>query len=166
VQVTAPADFETFFRDEHPKLVALGMAMSGDREVGRELAQEALMRSFREWDRVRNFDRPGAWVRRVLVNIAIDAARSRGSEQRAMERLEPSAVVLIPDPVADGWWRAVLALPDRQRAAVALHYLDGLPVGEVAAILGITRGTVKASLAHARANLARQLRPADEDGET
>jgi RNA polymerase sigma-70 factor, ECF subfamily len=165
VQVTAPADFEAFFRGEQPKLVALGMAMSGDREMGRELAQEAMMRAFRQWDRVRDYDQPGAWVRRVLINAAIDATRSRDSERRAMQRLQPSGATLTPDPVADGWWQAVLALPDRQRAAVALHYLDGLSVSEVAGILGVTRGTVKASLAHARTNLARLLQPTDDEGD-
>ncbi len=166
MHVTAPADFEAFFRREQPKLVALGMAMSGDRETGRELAQEALIRAYRQWDKVRRYDQPGAWVRRVLINVATDNARSRSSELRALERLDPSRSIMLPDVAADGWWRAVLALPERQRAAVALHYLDDLPVGQVAEILGITPGTVKASLAHARAHLATSLQPTiDEDGE-
>ena len=47
------------------------------------------------------------------------------------------------------------ALPERQRAAVALHYLDDLPVDEIAEILDVTAGTVKTSLFKARQSLAR-----------
>ena len=166
MHVTAPADFEAFFRREQPKLVALGMAMSGDRETGRELAQEALIRAYHQWDKIRNYERPGAWVRRVLINLSTDNARARSSELRALERMDPNGSVMLPDVAADGWWRAVLALPERQRAAVALHYLDDLPVSHVAEILGVTPGTVKASLAHARAHLATSLQlTIDEDGE-
>ncbi|MBI5087527.1 MAG: SigE family RNA polymerase sigma factor [Actinobacteria bacterium] len=149
-------EFEAFFRREHPRLVAMGIGLSGDRELGRELAQEALLRAYRHWPRLREYEQPGAWVRRVLVNLAIDAARSRASERRALQRLATPAP-LVADAVADDWWRAVRALPHRQRAAVVLHYLDDLSIDEVAHILEVTSGTVKASLAHARAHLARSM---------
>jgi RNA polymerase sigma-70 factor (ECF subfamily) len=52
---------------------------------------------------------------------------------------------------------AVLELPIRQRAVVVLHYLDDLPVSEVAAVLGCSEGTVKTHLHRARRSLATTL---------
>lgn len=115
--VTETTGFEDFFRLQHPKLVALGMAMSGSREAGKDLAQEALLRTFRNWPTVSRYDNPAAWVRRVLINLTTDARRRGASELDALTRL----------------------------------------VTEVAGILGVTNGTIKASLSHARAHLATAL---------
>jgi RNA polymerase sigma-70 factor, ECF subfamily len=171
--VAAADGFEAFFRAEHTRVVALGMAMTGDRELGKEVAQEAFLRAFRDWDRLATYEHPAQWVRRVVVNLSMDAHRRRRSARHALERLTPSAAAaaagtdapaaLVPDPVADEWWQVVLELPDRQRAAVALHHLDDLPIAEVARVLGVTTGTVKASLAHARATLAKRLGPLQPD---
>jgi len=108
-------------------------------------------------------DAPGAWLRRVIINLLIDAHRRRASERAALERMASVDEVVFDDPVAGPWWDAVRELPERQRAAVALHYLDDHAVADVAAVLGIAEGTVKASLAKARRTLARTL-PAQEVG--
>jgi len=163
VRVIAGDGFEAFFRAEHARVVALGMAMTGDRELAKELAQEAFLRAFRDWERVSVYERPAQWVRRVAINLAMDSHRRRRSARQAIERLRPADVALVPDPFADDWWAAVRDLPDRQRAAVALHYLDDLSIADVAQILGIAAGTVKASLAHARASLAARLAPPSTD---
>ena len=149
-------DFDGFFRAEHAKLVACALAMTGDREVARDAAQEALLRAYRAWARVGTLDRPGAWVRRVLVNLVIDGQRRRGRERRAVGRLREGTVVAT-EREGDRFWRAVRALPERQRAAVALHYVDDLPLADVASVLDIAEGTVKASLAAARRTLAVTL---------
>ena len=53
--------------------------------------------------------------------------------------------------------QAIAALPARQQTAVVLHYLMGLPVGELAGAMGCKEGTIKAHLAKARATLQRRL---------
>ena len=53
--------------------------------------------------------------------------------------------------------RALRALPDRQRVAVALHYLADLSVADVAAAMGISEGAVKTHLHRARSQLAVSL---------
>lgn len=148
--------FDEFFRVEHPKLIAFALAMTGDRESARDAAQEALLRAYRAWPHVEHLDRPGAWVRRVLVNLVIDGQRRRGRERRALGRIRDEPTVPA-DPESDRFWAAVRTLPERQRAAVALYYVDDLSVADVATVLGIAEGTVKASLAKARANLAATL---------
>jgi RNA polymerase sigma-70 factor (ECF subfamily) len=155
--MTEAVGFEAFFRAEHPKLVALGLTMVGDGDAARELAQEALVRACRNWSRVSGFDIPGAWVRRVLINLVADRGRRLASEARALERLQVVGTYESPEPVDATWRAAVLALPERQRAVVALHYLEDASVDTVAVVLGIAPGTVKATLASAKRNLRRAL---------
>ena len=150
--------FEAFFRIEHPKLVALALAMVGDRDAARELAQEALARAYRSWSTVSAYDVPGAWVRRVLMNLVADRHRRAASERRALDRLDPSRTHYEPPEPFDADWRdAVRSLPDRQRAVVALYYLEDRSVDDIASTLDIARGTVKATLASAKRNLRRLL---------
>lgn len=83
----AAADFDAFFTVEYPRLVVLLTAATGHRPVAEDLAQEALVRVHQRWSRVSRYDRPGAWVRRVALNLAANSrARSR-SERRAFDRL-------------------------------------------------------------------------------
>jgi RNA polymerase sigma-70 factor (ECF subfamily) len=145
--------FERFFLAEHPKLVALGLAWTGDGETARELAQETLVRAHREWARVGDLDIPGAWVRRVMINLLTDDHRSKARDRRLTERLDQAGSVEAPTVSDDRWWNAVRALPDRERAAVTLHYLEELSINEVADVLEVAPGTVKASLSHARQKL-------------
>lgn len=152
--------FEDFFRTEYPRLVALLVAVTGSRPVAEELAQEALLRAHVRWDRIVRYDRPGAWVRRVALNLASHHRRRRRSEQGAFERLgrqRPAEPYSFADGVGDDFWALVRRLPPRQAAAVALHHLEDCPVAEVAAILGCAEGTAKAHLHRGRAALAQML---------
>lgn len=149
--------FETFFRESHPKLVALGLAWSGDRQTALDVAQEALARAYGAWNRIADLDAPGAWVRRVAINLLIDQRRDQQRRLRLVSQMATDEVH-VDETSADGaWWQAVRALPERERAAVTLHYIEDLSVGEVAAILEIAPGTVKATLAHARQKLRATL---------
>lgn len=157
--------FERFFLGEHPKLVALGLAWTGNPDTATELAQEALVRAYRSWDRVAGLDIPGAWVRRVMINLLIDERRGEQRAVAARQRLATPDDLVERDrhDVDDRWWSAVRALPDRERAAITLHYLEDLPIAEVARILEVTPGTVKASLSHARQKLRSALGTTEDE---
>lgn len=75
----APADLAAFCRLEHPRLVGTLGLYTGDADLAEELAQDALLRACRDWDRVRTFAAPGAWVHRVAINLANSAFRSRAA---------------------------------------------------------------------------------------
>ena len=153
---TGSASFEQLYRQELAPLIAVATTMTGNRELGADLAHEALTRAYRDWRTISNLDRPGAWVRRVLINLAIDAHRRQARETLAMSRLDPHPIVAATDAVG-AFWQAVRALPDRQRAAVALFYIEDLGVAEIAEILRVAPGTVKTSLFMARRSLAVTL---------
>lgn len=153
----APAAFTAFYRRELPRLVALAAAIAGHARA-EDVAQEALLRAHRDWDRIAEYDRPGAWVRRVAINLANSSARRLGAERRALGRVAARRTLDAPPPEVDGFWALVRELPPRQAAAVALHYLDDLSISEIAHALDCAEGTAKAHLHKARQNLARRLR--------
>jgi RNA polymerase sigma-70 factor (ECF subfamily) len=156
--------FEAFFRVQQPRLVALALTSTADVERARDLAQEALVRAYRGWPMVSSLDQPGAWVRRVLLNLAIDASRRRHHEDDANRRAGVASSVDEgrPNALDEEFWSAVRALPDLQRSVVALHYVDDLAVADVARVLQVSEGSVKTSLHRARATLARTLEVEDD----
>ena len=103
------------------------------------------MEALRHWRKVQRMESPGGWVRRVAIR---DAARSR-ADGRFVFSLEVERVRLTDEPASLSLdvRIALLALPVRQRAAIALHYLDDRPVAEIASLLGCSESTVKTHLA-------------------
>ena len=157
--VQLPGTFEHFYLQEYPTVVAIAYALSGSRTGAEDIAQEAFLRAYRDWDRVGSYEHRVAWVRRVAANLATSGLRRRVVEARALIRLagrwEP-AVDPLPAENAE-FWAAVRALPSRQAQAVALYYLEDRSIQQTAAVLGCAEGTVKAHLAKARRALARRL---------
>ena len=157
--VPLPGPFEHFYLQGYPRVVKLAYALSGSRAGAEDIAQEAFLRAYRDWDRVGSYEHQAAWVRRVAANLATSGLRRRLVEARALARLaarrEP-ALDVLPAENAD-FWRAVRALPQRQAQAVALYYLEDLSIQQTAAVLDCAEGTVRAHLARARVALARRL---------
>ena len=157
--VRLPGRFEHFYLQEYPRVVALVYGLSGSRTGAEDIAQEAFLRAYRDWDRVGSYEYQAAWVRRVAANLATSGLRRRLVEARALARLAARRQPTV-DPLPDdnaGFWRAVRTLPPRQAHAVALYYLEDLSLQQIATVLGCTEGTVKAHLAKARRGLARRL---------
>jgi RNA polymerase sigma-70 factor (sigma-E family) len=144
--------FAWLFRDEYPSVVRTAYLILGDREAAEDVAQEAFVRLYARWRRISRYDRPGAWVRRVAIRLA------------SRTRRRPRALALLPEhpgPVESSadpdLRRALLQLPLNQRATIVLHYLEDLPVQEVAEMMGIAASTAKVHLHRARKRLATLL---------
>jgi RNA polymerase sigma-70 factor (ECF subfamily) len=156
--------FDDFARRERPALVAFAWSLTGSLAIAEEITQEALVAAWRSWDAVGDYDKPGAWARRVVANRASTHWRRAGRETRALERLAGGAPgpgvgtdpVELSEPDA-ALWAAVRRLPDRQAHVIALYYLEDRSVAETAVILECAEGTVKAHLHKARLALARSL---------
>jgi RNA polymerase sigma-70 factor (ECF subfamily) len=157
---TRSVGFETFFREWYPRLVVLGVTMTGRRDVAQDVAQESLLRAHQRWIDVSGYDLPGAWVKRVAVNLLVDHLRRVGREREAMARLGSVAAsesTDAPDHAADRWVMLLDGLTDRQRAIVTLFYADDQSVGAIAELLEVAPGTVKAQLFKARERLRANL---------
>jgi RNA polymerase sigma-70 factor, ECF subfamily len=162
--IVEPRSFEVMYRAELVSMVSLGASLTGSRESGADLAHEAMLRAYRAWDTVGALDRPGAWVRRVLINLATDGHRRKVHERRALVLVGRPTTVVPTDAINMPFWAAVRALPLRQRAAVVLHYIDDMSVDDIADVLQVSVGTIKSSLFSARKSLAKTLQ-ADEPGD-
>lgn len=152
-------EFASFCNDVHSRLVgALTLLCGGQRAVAEELCQEALARAYRDWHRIRHYDSPGAWVRRVAVNLARSQFRRMQAERRARGRLAGRVQTSGEDPdVAVGVTvaRALRRLPEEQRTAVVLRYYLDLPIAQVAEITGRSESAVT-SLTHRAVQALRQ----------
>jgi RNA polymerase sigma-70 factor (sigma-E family) len=156
--VAADRQFREFFAAEFGRLRGLGYLLTGDWAQAEELAQDALVRTYWAWSRVRGHERPAAYARKVLVNrhrsllrrAVLEARHARGS--RAEEAYQP-------DLGEDGLvlWAAVRRLPPRQRAVLVLRYHEDLAEAEVARLLRLPLGTVKSLTHRALARLRAEL---------
>jgi RNA polymerase sigma factor (sigma-70 family) len=158
--VRLPGSFEHFYLQEYSRVVELAYALSGSRAGAEDIAQDAFLRAYRDWERVGSYEHQAAWVRRVAANLATSGLRRRLVEARALARLAAGRREPELDPLpADNadFWRAVRTLPQRQAQAVALYYLEDLSILQIASVLDCAEGTVKAHLAKARQTLARRL---------
>ena len=158
--------FEDFYSEEYAAVVGLAYALSGSRSGAEDLAQEAFLAAHRNWQRIGRYDRPGAWVRRVVANLSVSAFRRRLVEAKAIARVALGSVPALPELADDDAevWRMVRTLPRRQREVIALHYVDDMSVRDIARTLDMAEGTVKRHLHDGRVALARRLE-SEEDAQ-
>jgi RNA polymerase sigma-70 factor (ECF subfamily) len=155
-----PATFDDTFRDHYAGMVRSLAVAAGDRELAADCVQEAFTRAYVRWRRISRYDDPAAWVRHVAVNKLRDHWRRNRRRDRAVSRLGAQLEPVEPptEPAsAPGLAAAVAELPARQREAVALFYVEGLSVREVADAMRVSEGAVKYHLHEGRERLRRAL---------
>lgn len=121
----------------------------GDAAEAEDAAQDALVRAWQQWDRLRDPDRAGAWFGRILVNVCRDRLRARRTV----------AVRWLPDPTGvdplgrsgerETLWEALATLSAEHRIVIVLRYYLDLPLEAIAERTGVPIGTVKSRLHHA-----------------
>ncbi|MET9390234.1 sigma-70 family RNA polymerase sigma factor [Streptomyces sp. NPDC006624] len=151
------AQFEDFYASTFRRVAGHVHLMTGDAHVAEDCTQEAFTRAVPRWERIRSYDVPYAWVRRVAHNLACSRMRQAQRARTALVRLGPAA----PQPPADEHRVVVVQsmreLPSAYRQVLVLHHLLDLPVRDVAEHLGIPEATVKTRLARGRRRLAAAL---------
>ena len=154
--------FEGFFRTEYPIVARTVELILRDRGRAEEVTQDAFIQLFTRWRRISKYERPGAWVRRVAIRMAVRAAR-REKVRALVERNEPRQVdEAFPDV---DLLAAIQTLPETQRAVIGLFYFEDLPVAEIAHILERPEATIRSDLHRARNHLADLLHePLGGDG--
>lgn len=152
-----PVDFDTFYRRTYRDVAGALALTLGDRELGREAADEAMVRAWERWDRIATYDNPGGWTYRVGLNWA-------RSLRRRLTRSLPSGWpggTTRPDEgpeVADPAIAAALQdLPLPQRSVVVCRLLLDWSTEETATALHIRPGTVKSRLHRALSTLEHRL---------
>src|SRR4051812_28372105 len=143
---------ERLYREHLTEFRRVATAITGSVDLGHDAVQEAFARAVRSRRRFRSEGTLEAWVWRIVVNAARDARRRSKSNAYDVVRAadSPDRGVSLED------------LTERQREIVFLHYFADLSYDEIAAALGISPGTVGATLTAAR----RTLRTAFEEVRT
>ena len=154
--------FEEFYVATVGRLLGQLYPVTGDLHEAEEIVQEAYARASVRWARLRDYDVPEAWVRRVAMNLAADRGRRLQRQARALLRAGPPPQVPPVSIEALALAEALRTLPMHQRQAIVLHHLADLPLEEVAATLGTRSGTVKSWLARGRRALAARLGDPEE----
>jgi len=144
--------FEAFFMAEHGAVLRTVTLILGDRQAAEDVTQEAFYRLLVHWRKVSQYERPGAWLRRVAIRAAM---RSRAQSQRSQPDVEraPGEDMAGRIDVRE----ALRHLTPAQRSAVVLFYYEDHPVNEVASLMSCSEGTVKTHLHRARERLAPML---------
>jgi len=150
VQAGDEAALAELFRRHWPDAHRAAWLITHDAQGAEDVAQEAFLAALRgiaAFDRRRPF---APWLHRIVVNRAIDHTRRRAARREvATEAVPEEAAPPAAPGLDDGIVRALAQLGPEQRAVVVLRHLLGYGPGEVAALLGLPRGTVNSRLRRA-----------------
>jgi RNA polymerase sigma factor (sigma-70 family) len=128
-------------------------ALTHSYDAARDAVQETFARALRAEGTFRGEGSLEAWVWRIALRTAYEY-RPNALEAPLEDWFEPA----LPEPERDpALANALRRLPPRKRTIVFLRYFADLPQSDIAAVCGISRGTVAASLAQARATLMIEL---------
>jgi RNA polymerase sigma-70 factor, ECF subfamily len=152
---TSLAELEAIYRARFGALVRVATAVTGEESLAADAVHDAFVQAVRHRRSFRGDGPLEAWVWRLVVNAA----------KKRMPRPEPvmaESATYRDNGAGDPVRAAIAALPERQRLTLFLRYYADLDYESIAATLGISSGTVGATLNAAHAALRSSLREADQ----
>jgi RNA polymerase sigma factor (sigma-70 family) len=145
-------EIEMLYRNRFQHFLRVALAITGDYECALDAVQEGFGNAIRSRGRYRGEAPLEAWVWRAVVNASRDTARVRRSHDAVSDDLVATSNGHAPSTSAD--LRAALAsLSERQRLMLFLRHYADLDYRSIAAALGVSGGTVSATLSQAHARL-------------
>lgn len=166
-QADARREFEERLAECGPLAFRVARGVLHNTADAEDVAQEALLRAYKSFDRLRDRSRFRGWLVRISFRLALDRLRSaKRREQRDTMWAKPSnapAPVTAEDVAASNQFqahldRALEELPERLRLVLLLSAMDGYTIEEIASMIGVPLGTVKSRIFIARKKLAEKLR--------
>jgi len=156
-------DWESLLAENAPLAFRVARGVLRNDADAEDVAQEALVRAYQRFDRLRERERFRAWLVRISFRIALDRLRSakRRQQREAQWLFENTRATMAGRANADFQQhleRALEELPEKQRLVLLLAAMEGHTLEEVSALLDIPVGTVKSRLFFAKKVLAEKLR--------
>ncbi|MGW0698062.1 SigE family RNA polymerase sigma factor [Streptomyces sp. NPDC002867] len=155
---TPYTSFSSYVRARGPVLLRTARSLTANPSDAEDLLQTALTKTYVAWDRIEDHRALDGYVRRALLNTRTSQWRKRKVDEFVCDELPEQETVAATDPAEqqvlhDAMWRAVMKLPDRQRAMVVLRYYEDLSEAQTAEVLGVSIGTVKSAVSRALGKL-------------
>ena len=154
--------FERLVTAYRRRVFGLSYGILRDRAAAEDLAQEVFVKLWQALPRYDGRAQLSTWIYAITRNAAVSALRARRrslsmSDAAVLAEVEGIVAATAVEPENARLRRQVEKLPEKQRQAVTLYYLDERPVTEVAEMMGLPVNTVKTHLYRARASLAAAL---------
>lgn len=159
--MTGSEDFDGFAEAHAASLARLAYRLTGHRETARDLVQEVLLDTYRQWAKVLAAGNRSSYVHRMMVNRHLNARRRRVvaevSSMDVPERALTSREQLHSDALdeRDAMWRALADLSARQRTVLVLRFYEGLDDDAIADIISCRRTTVRSLAARGLSSLRK-----------
>jgi RNA polymerase sigma factor (sigma-70 family) len=156
---------DSLFRAHYGRLVRALTLASGSPEAAADAVQEAFVKAHLRWKRLQHYEDPVGWIRRVAINNLRDGHRSSTRKDKALARMAalPPPTGPRADDLPTDLGPILSQLPRQQRLSVALYYVDGMSVAEVAEALQLSEGAVKFHLHQGRARLRGAVSTGDTE---
>ncbi|HSP65870.1 MAG TPA: RNA polymerase sigma factor [Candidatus Deferrimicrobium sp.] len=154
----AEASFDALLSDERRRLYGIAYSILRDHAEAEDALQEAMLKAWKSWGRVRDESARPTWLVRICVNHCLN--------RRSWLRLRPGSAAhaddaAAPDPRFEGRMvdldRSYRTLSPRQRAAIFLHYHHGYSIDECAELMSCGAGSVRTHLARALASMRKEM---------
>jgi RNA polymerase sigma-70 factor (ECF subfamily) len=167
-QLDPKTEFRQLYDQEYHPVYRSIRAVVMDSAAAEDLTQETFVRAYRARHRYTPTAPPGAWLRRIGINLAISYLR-----RQKLARFLPARLYMAPDrrdydraEARDVVGNALALLSPKLRAAIVLHYYEGLTRDEIAAVLGVPAGTVASRIAKAVAIMRKAIGSDQQAGTT
>lgn len=155
--------FDVLVRRYQRRAMAVAYRLLGNMDDAGEVVQESMLRAYRHLNRLTDRERFGAWLMRIVSNQSLNRRRSRGRKAVQLDSLAEMESTRAGAPAADrggemheahaATRKAIERLPEKQRDALVLFAIEGLPQKDVAEMLGCSVELVKWNVFQARKTL-------------
>lgn len=155
-------DFDRFVKTRSGRLYRAAWFLTGDGHKAEDLVQASLAKAYPHYLRVADDEEFEAYLRTTMYRTYIQWWRRRWNGEVPTEALPEGATGGGPGPMRIDLARALAELPKMQRAVMVLRYYEDRSVGETAALLGISEGSVKTHSSRGCASLRRSTHLSEE----
>ena len=147
-----------------PRVVSIAWGVVRNPHDAEDLAQEAFVKAYASIGRFQSGEPFGPWIYRIVTNLALDVLKRRTrfrheelSDAQLAPRRDNAELRAESGELSRRIDTAIESLPEMQRIVARLHLVEQFEHGEIAAMTGLTEGTVRSHLSHARAKLKERL---------
>jgi len=155
------AEVVELYEANHAGLLRFASLMAPENGMAEDLVQEAFVRLYKSWGRIRDPEKVPAYLRSTVANLARGRGRRMGVAQRNRPAPGPDASSAEEGAIRDESRNEVVAtlrtLPGRQRECLVLRYYEGLNETEIAKTLGISVGSVRTHTSRGMATMQKRL---------